>query len=106
MELGFAPGQIDRRIATGQLHPIHRGVYAVGHRKLTTRGRWMAAVLAVGPDALLSHRAAAALWDLRPIPGGSIDVTDPNRARHSRKGIRVHHPRGLTQTGTRSTTSR
>ena len=51
--------------AAGRLHRIHRGVYAVGHGKLTLKGRWMAAVLACGPEAFLSHRAALALWDLR-----------------------------------------
>jgi len=51
----------------------------------------MAAVLACGQGAVLSHRAAAALWDLRPIPSGPIDVTVIARSRRSRKGIRVHN---------------
>jgi very-short-patch-repair endonuclease len=55
----------------------------------------MAAVLACGPGAVLSHRAAAALWDLRPTPSGPIDVIVPGRTRHSRKGIRVHNVRTL-----------
>jgi very-short-patch-repair endonuclease len=94
-ELGFGPDQIDRKLRAGQLIPVHRGVYAVGHDRLTLRGRWMAAVLACGPDALLSHRAAATLWELRPAPTGPIDVTDPSRSRHHRRGIRVHLVRGL-----------
>ena len=70
---------------------MHRGVYAVGHPRLTLRGRWMAAVLACGPDALLSHHAAAALHELRSAPGGPIDVTAPVRRRHP--GIRTHTAR-------------
>ena len=54
------------RARSGRLHRIHRGVYAVGHRRLTRKGRWMAALLAHGPQGVLSHRAALALWDLRP----------------------------------------
>ena len=51
----------------GPLHPIHRGVYAVGHRAADDRGRWMAAVLASGPGAALSHRSAGELWGIVPI---------------------------------------
>jgi very-short-patch-repair endonuclease len=73
--LGFSPAMVRARVAAGRLHRIHRGVYAVGHRKLTLKGRWMAAVLACGAEALLSHRAALALWDLRQTATGLIEVT-------------------------------
>jgi very-short-patch-repair endonuclease len=79
---------VDRELARGHLLPLHRGVFAVGHRVLTYRGRWMAATLACGADAVLSHHAAAALHDLRPVPQGAIDVTAPTRRR--RAGIRTH----------------
>ncbi len=79
-------------VAKGWLHRLHRGVYAVGHSRLTVRGRWMAAVLACGPDAVLSHRAAAALHELRTAPG-LIEVTAlTNRAI---PGIRCHRSRCL-----------
>ncbi len=55
----------------------------------------MAAVLACGPEAVLSHRAAVALWELRPTPGGAIDVTIPGRTRRGQAGIRVHGVRAL-----------
>jgi very-short-patch-repair endonuclease len=55
----------------------------------------MAAVLACGPDALLSHRSAVALWDLRPIPGGRVDVTAVARGRRGGDGICVHNVRCL-----------
>jgi very-short-patch-repair endonuclease len=85
---GYSRWVVSRRVKAAELHPIHRGVYAVGHRRLSYRGRWMAAVLACGPEALLSHHAAAALWDLRPIPQGQTDVTAPVRRTHD--GVRCH----------------
>ncbi len=85
---GVSTQSVQRRARAGQLHRVHHGVYAVGHTKLTLRGRWNAAVLACGPDALLSHHAAAALWDLRGTPSGPIDVTAPATRRHP--GIRSH----------------
>lgn len=95
LKLGFSRDDIRGLLDRGHLHRLYRGVYAVGHRRLTTRGRWMAAVLAGGPDAVLSHRAAAALWDLRPVPSGPIDVTVPGRTRSGHEGIRVHSVRQL-----------
>lgn len=95
MQLGLSRDAIQGRIDRGSLHRLYRGVYAVGHRRLTLRGRWMAAVLAGGPDALLSHRSAAALWELRPPPSGPIDVTVPGRRRRGHAGIRIHNVRAL-----------
>ena len=87
-ELGLGSDAIDHRIRVGRLCGIHRGVYAVvGRRLMTRRGFWMAAVLACGPGAVLSHRAAAALWGIRG--GGRTEVTVP-RGRRPRPGIRLH----------------
>lgn len=85
------------RVRSGRLHRLHRGVYAVGHRSLSWRGRWLAAVLAVGDGAVLSHASAAALWEfLRPIPG-PIDVTVAAAARPKpRSGLQIHRSRTLT----------
>lgn len=94
-ELGYSRRQIERLVDRGHLQRLFRGVYAVGHKRLSVRGRWMAAVLAAGPDAVLSHRAAISLWDLRPIPGGPIDVTVPARKRNGQRGIRIHNVRRL-----------
>jgi very-short-patch-repair endonuclease len=88
LAIGYSRHQIDLRTHHAHLHRLRRGVYAVGHTRLTAKGRWMAAVLACGPDAVLSHRGGAALWDLRPAPSGLIDVTAPS-PRH-RTGIRCH----------------
>jgi len=94
--LGLSASAIHRRVKAGRLHIIHRGVYAVGRRKLTVRGRWMAAVLACGPDAVLSHRDAAALHELRRSGSRkAMHVTAPGRTRHTRPGIIVHNVRHL-----------
>src|SRR5688500_6736265 len=61
VELGLGRRAIGHRLECGRLYPIHRGVYAVGHRRLSQKGIWMAAVLASGPRAVLSHRSGAAL---------------------------------------------
>jgi len=78
------------RVGHGRLHPLYAGVYRVGHSLLHQEGRWMAAVLASGPDAVLSHYSASALWRLRPTSRTIIDVTCPRKSR-SWKGIRRHH---------------
>jgi very-short-patch-repair endonuclease len=90
--LGVGAGSIQRRLEAGRLHRIHQGVYAVGHSDLTGRGRWMAAVLACGEGALLSHRSAAALWELLPTTAAGIDVTGA-RTIHRQRRICVHRPR-------------
>lgn len=91
LDLGLTRNKVQKRADAGQLHRIHRGVYAVGHRKLTLKGVWMSAVLACGPEALLSHRAALALWDLRRSESGVIDVTVPGRSgKPGPRGVRVH----------------
>lgn len=89
--LGFTDKAIKHRVATGRLHQIARGVYAVGRPELTREGYWMAAVLVCGPDAVLSHRSAAALWgvgdhELR----GRIDISLRRQSQIRRLGIRAH----------------
>jgi predicted transcriptional regulator of viral defense system len=94
-ELGLADRTIERRVSAGRLHRLHRGVFAVGHPLLAVEGHWMAAVLACGRGALLSHRSAAALWGLRPDNRGRIDVTSPTNAGRRRPGIDLHRARSL-----------
>ncbi len=74
---------------SGRLFLISTGVYAVGRPELTPDGRWMAAVLACGDGAVLSHRSAAELWGIGHEERGRIDVTIPRRSRLERKGIKV-----------------
>ena len=90
LEIGVGAEAIRWRIAKGRLHPVHRGVYAVGRRELTQLGRWMAAVLACGPAAYLSHVSAAALWKIRPERPGPIQVPLLADVFRHPKGIRAH----------------
>jgi hypothetical protein len=90
--LGIGDGAIKARLRLGQLHSIHRGVYSVGHRRLTMRGVWLAAVLASGEGALLSHRSAAALWGLMRPRWSPADVTSCH-GRAGRDGILLHRSR-------------
>lgn len=88
---GMSRNQIAANVRQGWLRPVHRGVYGLGHRPLTWRARWMAAVLACGRDAALSHRAAGALWQLGPPATWPIDVTVPTAGgRSPREGLVIH----------------
>jgi hypothetical protein len=87
--LGFSAKGIKHRVATGRLHPISTGIYAVGRPDLTPHGRWMAAVLACGDDAVLSHRSAAELWGIGYGDRGLIDVSIRRRSRLERHGLEV-----------------
>jgi very-short-patch-repair endonuclease len=88
--VGIGRTAISIRLHTGRLHQVHAGVYSVGHKLLTRQGRWMAAVLATGPDAVLSHWSAAALWMIRPNSRSPVDVTTPHKSR-TWDGIKRHH---------------
>jgi very-short-patch-repair endonuclease len=96
LELGFSDPAIRHRIANGRLHPIWRGVYAVGRPRPGRHGLWMAAVLACGPGAYLSDRSAAALLGILPATGGPINVSVSSaRCPRARAGIRIHRRQGL-----------
>jgi very-short-patch-repair endonuclease/predicted transcriptional regulator of viral defense system len=80
-----------KRVAAGRLHRIHHGVYSPQMESLlTSNGHRMAAVLACGPEAVLSHRSAAALWGLREDSRSRIDVTAPGRRGRIPAGIDAH----------------
>lgn len=87
--LGIRPKLIDRWLDAGRIVTVRRGVYALSERLLARHGRWMAAVLAVGPDAALSHGSGGALWRVAREPGGLIHVTTPRRPR-AQDGIALH----------------
>jgi very-short-patch-repair endonuclease len=95
--LGFSKMAIDHRIATGRLHLISRGIYAVGRRELTPHGRWMAAVLVCGDDAVLGHRSAAELWGIGKEWEGRIDVTIQRDSKITRRGIKVRRRPSLPE---------
>lgn len=91
--LGVDPRAVTARYRDGRLRRLYRGVYTTGPF-VPLRGRLLAAVLACGPRAVLSHRPAGMLWDVSPWNGGPIDVTVLSGKR-SRRNLRVHRPRKL-----------
>jgi very-short-patch-repair endonuclease len=93
--LGLSDTTIRGWVRKGRLQRLHRGVYAVGHRVLRPEGRMLAAALACGPGAVLSHRSAALLWQLRPSDRVPVDVTTTVRCGESDPGIDVHRARTL-----------
>lgn len=97
LERGLNARQIEQRIAKGRLHPIWRGVYAVGRPQLSQYGRWTAAVLVAGPGAVLSHASAGALWGFGagPASGGAVEVSLPAGRSCRHPGIRAHRRAGL-----------
>jgi uncharacterized protein DUF559/putative AbiEi antitoxin of type IV toxin-antitoxin system len=109
LALGLDRGAIERRIAAGRLHPLYRGVYAVGHTTLSRNARYLAAVLAAGNGAVLSHRSAAILWGIHRSDAAKIDVTVSRTCGfRSTRTIAVHRPRlppkAMTHAGIRATT--
>jgi hypothetical protein len=93
--LGMSRDELRTRVAAGRLHRLHRAVYGVvGPRLLRIEGYWLAAVLAVGDGAALSHLSAAALWDLMPATARASDVTVERNVKR-RAGIRLHCVRSL-----------
>jgi very-short-patch-repair endonuclease len=94
--IGLPQRAVSHRTAAGRLHRVHRGVYAVGHPVLTRYGRWMAAVLAAGPGAALSHASAAALWEIRASNAMRTDVSVPRPSgRAKRARLRIHRAGAL-----------
>jgi very-short-patch-repair endonuclease len=95
LSLGFSSEAIIHRVATGRLHPVWRGVYAVGRPVLGRKGRWMAAVLSCGPGAALSHESAAAALGIRDQENGQIEVSVPWSRNPRRPGLMLHRRRRL-----------
>jgi hypothetical protein len=96
LEAGLTTRAVESWLRGRRLHRVHRGVYALGHARLTFRGWLWAAVHACGgPEAaVISHRSAAAVWDLLPIPSGAVDVTTLRESRPA-AGLRVHRSLSL-----------
>jgi very-short-patch-repair endonuclease len=90
LAVGYTRQAISHRIRTGRLYPLHRGVYAVGRPRVTDHGRWMAAVIACGAGAMLSHSSAAALWRIGAEKRGLVELSLPSLARRCRPGLQIH----------------
>lgn len=101
-QLGMSDTAISRAAEIGRLHLVFRGVYAVGHPLRSERSRLMAAVLACGKGAVVSHRSAAALLGLLDQGPGVIDVIAPRSRGRKIDGIYLHRvrPPRLEETGT------
>jgi len=95
--LGLGPRGMRHRVKAGRLHTLYRSVYAVGSRKLSREGHFLAAVYACGEDAALSHASAAAHRGYRPTASAKIDVTSRTRCGRTCQGIRVHSGATLTE---------
>jgi very-short-patch-repair endonuclease len=87
---GLGRAAVAKRVKAGRLYRIHRGVYAVGHSRLTGYGHTMAAVLAYGPRAVASHRTAGGLQGLRGDNSPKTDISLPLKSARSRPGIHAH----------------
>lgn len=87
--VGFSGSAIDREVATGRLHPVFRGVFAVGHAQIDRYGRLHAALLACG-GGTVSHNSAATLLGIQERYPNLIDVIAPNQSGRQIDGIRRH----------------
>jgi very-short-patch-repair endonuclease len=91
---GLTRHQIGERLRNGRLHQLHRGVYLVGHKVPPPYAREMAALLACGPSAVLSHRTAASLWNLLPYPApGDVSIMVPPAQNATRPNLEIHRAR-------------
>jgi hypothetical protein len=95
LKLGVKPGAIEYRLASSRLHSVFRGVYALGHEAITPRGTLIAALLACGDEAMVSHLSAAHWWGWWRTTPKDVDVTVPGRSRKGQDGINLHLVRTL-----------
>ena len=93
---GLSGGGVDHWVRNGRLIAVRRGVYALGHSELRREGHALAAVLAVGEDAVLSYRSAARQWGLRPWSGAFFELSiSSDRGRKPQRDLRVHRSTDL-----------
>ena len=97
LALGFSSNAIDRRIASGRLHVLWPGIYAVGRPDVTRLGLLMGAALACGRGSALSHAHAAELWEIAGLAHGLIHVSVRGTQRRGPGGIRVHRRATLSE---------
>lgn len=98
LALGLTSEAVKARLANGRLHRVWAGVYAVDRAELSREGLFMAAVLACGPAAVLSHMSAAILWGICRVPVRMIEISVPLERTPRRKGIGVHRRRAVQTT--------
>jgi hypothetical protein len=98
---GLSEDMIATRVRRKQLHRLHQGVYAIGHPNIPLEGRFLAAVKACGPGAVLSHFAGAALWAMVEWDERRIDVTVNDTTPRTHAGVHIHRTRYLEATDVR-----
>jgi predicted transcriptional regulator of viral defense system len=98
VRLGLTRAAVKHRLRRGRLHRIRPGVYAVGSPRITLQAQWLAAVLACGPGAALSHATAAALYGIRPARPGKVHVSVARGRRPRQAGVEVHRRERLAVT--------
>jgi very-short-patch-repair endonuclease len=98
---GLTKDAVKRRVSAGRLHRVYHGVYAVGHIAISNEGGWMAAVLASGSHAALSHRSAAELWGMLGPGPGPVHVTIRSAGgRRPGRDISLHRSPSLPKAAT------
>jgi hypothetical protein len=97
LDCGLSPRQVEVRVRAGRLHPMHRGVYAVGHPNVPLEGRFLAAVRACGARAVLSHFSAAAVWGFVAWDGRHPEITVPTAGTRRHPAVRVHRTAALAR---------
>jgi len=90
LDAGLTQPAILHRVTRGRLHPMERGVYAVGRPELSRDGQMMAAVLACGPEAWISHETGGELLRVRRREPGPMEVSVPVGTTRRRPGIQIH----------------
>jgi len=95
LDLGVSPNAIDYRIRIGRLHRLYDRVYAVGHRPVSSHAHAIAAVLACGAGAALSHSSAATLWGITKHWQQPLEVTAPTK--HDHRRLRTHRAKTLAR---------
>jgi hypothetical protein len=105
LDAGVSRHAIERKIRTGELHRVHRGVYLVGHAALAPRAEEFAALLAYGDGALISHQSAAYLWSMIEHKPQDVDVTLVGRRRRPKAKVRLHVLGRLTEDTTFGTST-
>jgi very-short-patch-repair endonuclease len=106
---GVSASTIDRALRSGRLHRLHRGVYSTQAPELAAEDALLiAALLAAGDGAVLSHGTAAWRWHLIPAPPATIELAVP-RNRKAPPGLTLHEsqlrPDDLTHNARLPTTS-
>lgn len=95
LALGFSTKAIEHRVRTGRLRRLRSGVYAIGRLELGEKGRWMAAILACGEGAFLTHRSAGALYGICAEAPGRIEIGTRRGAGREPDGIRLRRRAAL-----------